>query len=294
VKGVYYRRTRIETPDGDFLDLDHSTVGTRRMAVVTHGLEGNSGRPYVLGMVRTLNRNGWDAVAWNFRGCGGEPNRRLRFYHSGDTGDLQTVLDHTLQRCNHDHIALIGFSMGGNVVLKYLGERGGNIPSRVCAAVAFSVPCDLRSSALKMNLPSNAIYLKRFLRMLHQKVRAKMALFPGEIEDRDYGAIRTFKNFDDRYTAPLHGFGNAEEYWRLASSRPVLGRIAIPTLLVNALDDPILAPPCYPYDEARQNPCFSLETPRTGGHVGFVSFDADGEYWSERRTVEFLESRCKV
>jgi predicted alpha/beta-fold hydrolase len=292
VKGVKYRRERIATPDGDFLDLDCSPVGADRAAIVAHGLEGSSQRNYVLGMVRALNRCGWDAIAWNFRGCSGEPNQKLRFYHSGDTDDLAAVVDHVVQAGDRRYrqLALIGFSMGGNMVLKYLGERGETVSDKIQAAVAFSVPCDLTSSGIKMALPSNGIYMRRFLQMLHLKVRAKMELFPGEIDDEGFQRIRTFRDFDDRYTAPLHGFESAEDYWLKASSKPFLEKIAVRTLLVNALNDPFLNAPCFPYEEARSSSRFFLETPASGGHVGFISFNNNGEYWSESRAMEFLDN----
>jgi uncharacterized protein len=288
VDGVAYRRQRLETPDGDFLDLDRSSVGASRVAVLAHGLEGNSTRPYILGMVRTLNRHGWDAVAWNFRGCSGEPNRRLRFYHSGDTPDLHTVLTHVLQNGGYEQLALIGFSLGGNVILKYLGEQGRDASSKITAAVTFSVPCDLAGSAHRMARLDNTVYLKRFMKLLHAKIRAKMEAFPGAINDHGYERMRTFEEFDDRYTASLHGFRSAHDYWTRASSKQFLAHIAVPTLLVNALDDPFLSPSCYPHEEAENNPSLFLETPATGGHVGFAALNRDGEYWSETRALGFL------
>lgn len=289
VKGMDYKRKRIATPDGDFLDLDFSCVGAKRAAIVAHGLEGSSERSYVQGMIRALNRRGWDGIAWNFRGCSGEPNRRPRFYHSGDTADLATVVENVLESGLYAGLALIGFSLGGNVVLKYLGERGEGVRGKIRAAVTFSVPCDLASSAVKMAEPSNAVYMRRFLRLLHKKIRAKKKLFPGEIDDRGYSHIRNFADFDERYTARLHGFEGAKDYWRKASSKPFLRKIAASTLLVNALDDPFLNQPCYPYEEAKSSSRFFLEIPDSGGHVGFVSFNKKGEYWSELRAAEFLE-----
>jgi uncharacterized protein len=292
VDGVFYDRVRVATPDGDFLDLDISRVGADRVVLIAHGLEGSSLRPYVLGMVRAFNGAGWDCVAWNFRGCSGEPNRRLRSYHSGASEDLEAVLAGVRGSDRYGCIGLVGFSMGGNIVLKYLGERGDRVDSRIRGAAVFSVPCDLASAALKMGERVNSLYMRRFLRMLHGKVRAKMELFPGRIDDRDYRRIRTFKEFDDRYTAPLCGFESAEDYWTRASSKPFLEAIRVPSLLVNALDDPFLPPACYPYDEARRSAFLFLETPRTGGHVGFISRGDNGEYWTESRAVGFLSGTC--
>lgn len=288
VRGVAYRRERIATPDGDFLDWDWAETGAPRLAVIAHGLEGDSKRAYALGMVKALARNGWDAVVWNARGCSGEPNRVLRFTHSGATEDLQTVLSHLLDTRDYEEVALVGFNLGGNLTLKYLGERGRELDSRIRKAVAFSVPCDLASSSRQLAGVANQIYMRRFLSSLRQKIRAKMEVLPGKLDDRGYERLRTFKDFDDRYTAPIHGFADAEDYWRQCSCRPALKNIPIPTLLINARNDPFLAEPCFPIAEAEANPNLHLEMPTSGGHVGFISFNHRGEYWSESRAVSFL------
>lgn len=290
VRGIRYARERIDTPDGDFIDLDTSKVGADKAAIVLHGLEGDSSRAYMLGIVRALNRKGWDALAFNFRGCSGETNRTLRFYHSGETGDLLTVISHVIEKRGYTRLALVGFSLGGNVILKYLGERGQAVSGRIWKAVVFSVPCDLASCSIKLGEPRNRIYMKRFLRMLRAKVRMKMALMPDLINDDGYDRITNFKEYDDRYTAPMFGFKDAYDYWEKASSKPLLRNIAVPTLMVNAADDPFLAEQCYPMEEARDNPALFLEIPDNGGHVGFVSFNKDGEYWSESRALQFLKA----
>lgn len=293
VQGVTYDRERLDTPDGDFIDLDWSRVRSRRVAIVLHGLEGNSQRAYVLGMVRALNRGGWDAVALNFRGCSGEINRTVRFYHSGDTEDLEQVLDSVASRGTYAEVALVGFSLGGNVVLKYLGERGGDHHPLLRRAAVFSVPCDLTSGARKIGSPANKVYMRRFLKMLGEKIRAKAAIMPELISDRGFEEIKNFQQFDDRYTAPLHGFTSAEDYWRRASSKPVLGEISVPTLLVDSADDPFLAAECYPRIEAGHNPMLFLEIPHAGGHVGFMAFNPQKEYWSESRAVAFLNNQTQ-
>lgn len=287
VEGVSYRRERIETPDGDFLDLDWSESGSGKIAIISHGLEGNTSRSYMLGMAKALNRAGWDALPWNYRGCSGEPNRKLRSYHSGATEDLDVVISHVISQKRYEQIALIGFSLGGNITLKYLGERGEAVPSLIKKAIVFSVPCDLASSSRKLAALSNRIYMRRFLRMLHEKIKARMIIMPG-LDDSGFKKIKDFKGFDDRYTAPLHGFADAEDYWRQASSKPFIPQITIPTLLINARNDPFLSQECFPIEEAKHNPNFYLEMPHAGGHTGFVEFNEDGEYWSEKRAVEFL------
>lgn len=289
VAGVQYRRERIDTHDGDFLDLDFSEIGSDTAAIVLHGLEGDSSRSYMLGMAKALNRQGWDAIAMNFRGCSGECNRKLRFYHSGDTVDLHTAVTHVSQTYHYSRIALIGFSLGGNVILKYLGERGDSAFPLIHRAVAFSVPCDLASSSYKISERSNCLYLKRFLRMLRKKIRMKMLVMPDLINDNEYHTVKDFKQFDDRYTAPLNGFKNAEDYWERSSCKPFLHAISVPTLLISAADDPFLPDPCYPREEANANPNLFLEIPEKGGHVGFVARTEQGQYWSETRALEFLQ-----
>ncbi len=289
--GVSYRRERMETDDGDFLDLDWSETGAgRRVAIISHGLEGHSHRAYVLGMVRALNRSGWDALAWNQRSCSGEPNRTFRLYHNGATDDLQRVIDHVKQTGRYDEAALVGFSLGGNLTLLHLGRQAQRIDPLVKRAVAFSVPCDLKTGAERMSRKANALYMKRFLIDLHKKVRWKIEQFPDRIDDRGYDRIKDFKQFDDRYTAPVHGFRDAEDYWARCSCKPHIPGIAVPTLIVSAKNDPILSPQCYPIDEAAANPNVTLLMPRSGGHVGFMEFNRDGLYWSERVAAAFLEA----
>ncbi len=293
IDDVVYRRKRIETPDGDFIDLDFSLVGAQRLGILAHGLEGHSDRSYVKGMARALNALGWDSVAWNFRGCSGEPNRTLRFYHSGDTRDLQTVLEAVSSSGSYEALSLVGFSMGGNVILKFLGEKGNAVDPLVRAAVAYSVPCDLAAAAHQMARRVNVVYMKRFLKSLRKKIAIKTEQFPGRISLDGFGAISSFKEFDERYTAPLHGFTSAEDYWARASSEPLLRNIAVPALLVNALDDPFLAASCFPHEAARESRCLHLETPRFGGHVGFLNpFDPCRLTWSEKRAMEFLSAHA--
>jgi len=288
VDDVVYQRERLELDDGDFLDLDWSRTGAARCVIVSHGLEGSSQGVYVKGMVRAFNRRGWDALAWNFRGCSGEPNRLLRLYHSGVSDDLARVFRRAGED-GYDTVALIGFSLGGNVTLKWLGELGADAPAWLAGAVAVSVPTDLRASAETMARPFNRPYMERFLATLREKIRAKQPRFPRELDDTGFEDIRTFREFDDRYTAPIHGFRDAEDYWRRCSSCFLLERIRVPTLLLNALDDPFLAPECFPRELAAQHEWLHLEAPGRGGHVGFVGGGLrPDEYYSERRAVEFL------
>lgn len=287
IRPVRYNRARIATPDNDFLDLDFSITGSNRIIIILHGLEGHTGRQYVLGMVNIFNQGGYDTVSVNFRGCSGEPNRNLRSYHSGETGDLAHVVEYLAELKKYSSIHLVGFSIGGNVTLKYLGEQGAGVSASIRSAVAISVPCDLKNSVEELEKAHNVIYMRRFIRELGYKLELKARRYPDRINLRNYGTIKTFRQFDDRYTAPLHGFSNAEEYWEQSSSRRYLQKITVPALLINALDDPFLGKYCFPYEEAAGSSCLYLETPRYGGHVGFVAF-RDAYYWSEKRAFQFV------
>ncbi|MBL7849158.1 MAG: alpha/beta fold hydrolase [Cyclobacteriaceae bacterium] len=275
-------RERIETPDDDFLDLDWYRQGSSRCVIISHGLEGNSQRSYVLGMARAFFNEGFDVLAWNYRGCSGEMNRQLRFYHSGATDDLHTVVTHASR--HYPELYLVGFSLGGNLTLKYLGE--GRAPEAVRRAVGISVPLNLHTSCLAISKPSNWIYSQRFLRSLSAKVRAK----PGLSKVVDVGklnTLRTLFEFDDHFTGPLHGFKGAIDYYNRCSSIHSLPGITIPTLILNALNDPFLSEDCYP---ATSNSKLILDYPARGGHVGFARFDRNNIYWSEMKALSFINA----
>lgn len=296
------RRERLELSDGDFLDIDLHTslhTATECLAIISHGLEGDSRKKYMLGMANALTGHGWDVICLNFRGCSGEMNRLPRLYHSGVTDDLHTVLHHGLHSGRYTTAALIGFSMGGNQTLKYLGEDPGNIPPQVRGAVVFSVPTELADSGRVMDRYSNRIYMEYFMRGLHRKVRLKSKRFPEIYTTRGLHFIRRFHPFDDRYTGPVHGFNNADDYYDKCSSKQYLKNIQVPTLLVQAKDDPFLSASCYPLREAAASAALHLEMPRYGGHVGFVPDcrSSSGQYWMEQRAVSFIktiENRMKA
>ena len=209
-------------------------------------------------------------------------------YHSGATEDLRAVISHAIQHHPATSIDLIGFSLGGNLTLKYLGECPAELPERIRRAVAFSVPCDLACSSQQLSILSNRLYMERFLITMRSKIRAKKLRFPDQLDLTGLSQIRTFQQFDDRYTAPIHGFRDAADYWAQNSSRQFLHAINRPTLLVNAENDPFLGPSCYPFAEAAASDVFHFEAPASGGHVGFPSSGGNGEYWSEIRAMEFL------
>lgn len=287
VSAPNYVRERLDTPDGDFLDLDWVRSGNQRVAIVLHGLEGSTDRPYMRGMVRALSADGWDVLALNFRSCSGEMNRKPYSYHSGATNDLSLIINQI--QLNYPTIAAIGFSLGGNVLLKYLGEMGLHTPVR--AAVAFSVPTDLKGSSNALTSSENRLYMRNFLRLLRVKVLFKAEQFPDVVSAEGFDQIASFQEFDDRYTAPLNGFIDAEDYWARSSSNPFIPDIRVPTLLVNALDDPFLSEGCYPVTRTKDNPSITFERPRFGGHVGFQQ---KGQYWSESRARSFLNEALKA
>lgn len=285
---VTYERERVVTPDGDFLDLDWSKIGSNKLVIVLHGLEGNADRPYVRGVVKIMNEAGWDGMGLNFRGCSGESNRLPRAYHSGETEDLDWVIARSIASQQYDSIAIVGFSLGGNVTLKYVGERGAAIAPEVKKAVGVSVPIHLESSSIEISSWQNWPYLRRFLKTLKAKTLAKADILPPEIDLKAVKSAVDFPQFDGAATAPIHGFSSATDYYTRSSSLTFLPEVAIPTLLLNAADDSFLSPRCYPIDLAREHPFLHLQVPDYGGHVGFVQFVPEGYYWSEQQIRDFL------
>jgi len=292
VESVHYTRQRVHTSDGDFIDLDWSLatenkVPSESLAVICHGLEGSSDRAYMRGMAKAFNIRGIDTVAYNFRGCSGETNWMKRLYSAGATDDLQEVLDAIKRAGNYQSIYLVGFSLGGNLVLKYGGEKGRDIDPHIKGMAAISAPCDLQSSSVELLKSKNFIFSFRFLTMLRKKIREKAELYP-EMKSIDIKAIKNLKQFDDQITAPLAGYKDAEDYWYKASCIRELDQIVIPAYIINAADDPILGSECYPYQIARSHPFIYLEVPARGGHVGFMHRPNQNEYWHETKTAEFL------
>lgn len=279
------RRERIQTHDGDFLDLDWYQEKNPRLAIISHGLEGNSSRPYMLGMARKLYSEGFDVLTWNYRGCSEELNQKAIFYHSGATYDLMTVVTHA--QTIYQEISLIGFSLGGNLTLKFLGEVQASL-SKIKKAVAISVPLDLSGSCEKISTGQNLMYSKRFLKTLKEKVARKSALFPDELPLEKLQKVKTLRDFDDVITGPLHGFADAAEYYQVNSSLQFLDKIVVPTLILNAQNDPFLNPSCFPETLAKRLDGVYFEFPKHGGHVGFATSSHEKTYYSEARAVEFI------
>ncbi len=286
---VAFRRERWDTPDGDFIDLDWTgpDAAPRRLAVF-HGLEGSSQSPYARSIAHTFAADGWRVAVVHFRGCSGEPNRLARAYHSGDSAEADWVLRRLAVPGVSLHAA--GISLGGNVLLRWLGERGDEAAGVVRRAAAVSAPLDLAAAnrALSRGF-SRAVYATHFLRTLKKKSLAKLALHPGLFDPRRTNAARTLYEFDDTVTAPLHGYRDAADYYERASSGPVLGAIRVPTLVLNAQNDPFL--PRADLERATRGAaaCVQVESPRSGGHVGFVEPAFPGRHgWLARRLHQFL------
>jgi len=290
------RRERLATPDGDFVDLDwldaDATAGAP-LLLVLHGLEGSTASHYVRALLARAGARGWRAVSLNFRSCSGEMNRLPRFYHSGDTGDLDHVVRVLTARAPGVRLGVVGVSLGGNVLLKWLGEREADVPPQLIGAVAISAPFALAPCARALDQGfRRRVYTANFLRTMRAKAERKAARDPGFsalVDLRSALRARTFAEYDRAVTAPLNGFVDEMDYWVRASSAPYLSRIRCPALLVNALDDPIVPSSALP-DPKALPPSVRVEFSARGGHVGFIEggWPWRPRSWVERRAIEFL------
>ncbi len=287
VPDVLQKRERIQLSDGDFLDLDWSYGSAEReqLVILLHGLEGNAQRPYIMGTAHLFNKKGFDVCAVNFRGCSGEPNKLYRSYHSGATEDLIEVIQHVLNSKNYSKIYLKGFSLGGNLLLKYLGEKD-RVPKEIKAAVAISVPCNLEESANEIMKPKNILYAARFKKNLLAKLQQKQLRFPDLVKESDIAAVKTLLDFDDFYTSRAHGFKNGLDYYTKCSSLQFLQSITVPSLIINARDDSFLGESCYPFKKAEKCQNLYLEVPKYGGHVGF--WGQNNITYTEKRALDFF------
>jgi predicted alpha/beta-fold hydrolase len=284
------KRERITLTDSDFIDLDWSFAKkkTNKLIILLHGLEGNAQRAYITRSAKLFNENEYDAIAMNFRSCSGEPNRLYRSYNAGATDDLREVVSHVLTNHSiYDHIIIKGFSLGGNMLLKYLGEPI-RVPKEVKAGIAISVPCSLHGSLLKMNRLENRLYTNRFVKHLHGKLMEKHKAFPSLLSLEDIKKADTLFKIDDLYSSKAHGYKDALDYYKKCSSLQFLRYIKTPTLVINSLNDSFLSEDCYPIKEAEANDDLYLEMPKYGGHVGFFEFGQI--YHSEAQALSFATS----
>ncbi|HEX7218698.1 MAG TPA: alpha/beta fold hydrolase [Burkholderiales bacterium] len=273
---VALERERWETPDGDFIDVDFAGPATGRRLVLFHGLEGCSDSHYARAIAAHASRRGWHVAIPHWRGCSGEPNRKPRAYHSGDTAEVDWIVRKLDPEC------AIGISLGGNALLKWLGQHGEAV--RLKRAAAVSAPIDLPAAGRALDRGLNRLlYTKHFLATLKPKSLAKLETFPGIYDAAKVRAARTFREFDNVVTAPLHGFRDVDHYWSEAASGPWLAKIRVPTLLLNARNDPFLPEHALLAAARDAAPCVLLEFPRSGGHVGFR------HAWLAQRLLEFLD-----
>lgn len=285
------RRERWPTPDGDFLDLDW-LEGDSPLVVILHGLEGSSGSHYARGLLREAAALGWRAVVLHFRSCSGELNRGRRLYHAGETSDLDWVIGRLIEREPVTPLGLVGVSLGGNVALKWLGERGEGAPAQVRAAATISTPFDLTACAESLDRRLNRhLYTARFLRTMKAKVRAKRRLYDGLVNVPAALRARTFAVYDRLATAPINGFADERDYWTRASSGPYLARIRRPCLLINAANDPFIPAATLPTAVVAGSPWLEAAFLPEGGHVGFLEGPWGRRSWAERRALAFLRRR---
>jgi len=291
-------RKRLELSDGDFLDLDFSSSPSSKnggeatpIVVILHGLEGSSRAPYVQTLVKEICADGWNAVAFNMRGCSGEGNRLKETYHSGKTEDLESVLRHLIEKEGRQKIYLVGYSIGGNILLKWLGEYGNSVPPQIQKAAAISVPYDLTRSVELMDCGLNRrIYTRALLRRLKAKIRLKEKQFPNVIRYDDIKKCTTFREFDRKVTAFLNGFPSAENYWASTSCKHFLKSITVPTLLIHAENDPFFPAKLLPFEAIRNSDyLYPLIVPN-GGHLGFIAgqWPWKQEPWLERQIMTFF------
>lgn len=284
------RRELLELPDGDQLELCWSGAGAGPIVLVLHGLEGSVRSPYAAAILAAIARCGWRGALMHFRGCGGSLNRLPRSYHSGDTGDLGWVLERLARREPDTAMAAVGYSLGGNALLKYLGEQGDRSPLQ--AAVTVSVPFVLDDCARRLERGLSRIYQHYLIGSLRAKTEAKFRVLDAPVPLPPLETLRSFRAFDDAVTAPIHGFRDVDDYYERSSSRPYLGRIRVPTLILHARDDPFMTPACVPAPGELAD-CVDLELYPGGGHVGFVAGRIPGlaRYWLEPRITDFLGER---
>ena len=286
---VGWERERWDTPDGDFIDVDRLPgAAGAPLVVLFHGLEGGSGSHYARALARELARRGWRGAVAHFRGCSGEPNRLRRAYHSGDADEIGWILRRMRAESQAGSLFAAGVSLGGNAMLKWLGGDAA-APQVVTAAAAVSAPVDLMAAGDALGRGFNLVYTRAFLATMRRKAEEKLARFPGLFDARAMRSARTLRAFDDVVTAPLHGFRDTDDYWTRASAKPVLARIRVPTLVLNARNDPFLPAAALP-GPAEVSDAVRLEFPEEGGHAAFVSGPFPGDIdWMPQRITAFFE-----
>jgi uncharacterized protein len=292
--GVDWKRERWEAPDGDFIDVDRLPgPADAPLVALFHGLEGGSNSHYARALAQELARRAWRGAVPHFRGCSGEPNRLPRAYHSGDSGEIGWILRRLRAETRGTPLFAAGVSLGGNALLKWLGEDAG-AKHVLLAAAAVSAPVDLMAAGDALGRGFNLVYTYAFLATMKKKGEDKLGRFPGLFDGEAMRRARTLREFDDVVTAPLHGFRDTDDYWTRASAKPVLGRIEVPTLMLNARNDPFLPAAALP-SRAEVSGAVRLEFPDQGGHAAFVSAPFPGNIaWMPRRVAAFFEGAMEA
>ncbi len=285
---IDYDREEFIAPDGDPIWLDWSTCGSRNLLILNHGLCGHTHRHYALSLVKTFNQAGWDCLAWNYRGTGRTETAHLRFTTCDSTDQLGWVTEHAIASRGYEKVALCGLSMGGDLCLLYLTREADRVPGEVVGAVCFCATIDLASSVERLGCPMGRVYERHFVRKLRMAMMAKHRQLPDQLNIDGIEQVTTILQFDDRFTAPIMGYKDARDYWEKASASHWLDRLRLPVLIVNPLDDPFLGGHNYPVEEARRSQFLYLETPKHGGHCGFITMGRDREWWPLQRAKEFI------
>jgi len=290
VEGVKYIRERLTLSDGDFLDLDwsKSIENNSRLAIFTHGFLGNTTRPYLLGGVKAFNLAHYDALAWNHRGLSGENNRSEKITTHGSSGDLEEVVNYVLSQKNYTEIILVGYSKGGNITLKYGGEKASNIPKEIKKIIAISSPTDLQGSVDIMG--KKGFYAERFKSKLLKFLLNRSELIDSEAL-KDFSKFKHLDDFTDNYIAPLHGFKDGRDYYEQCAAMHLVDKIRIPTFILNAKNDPVLSESCAMLAVAKKSAYICSEFPNYGGHCGFYQTNSDGLCWADLRMIEFAKGR---
>jgi len=286
-QSLSFERQRLELDDEDFLDIDIHYSTSKNAIILFHGLEGSSESSYIMTFANYLRNYGFDIIAVNYRGCSGMLNRKLQMYHSGFTKDVHNVVSHYTDLYQNLHV--IGFSLGGNLVIKYLGENNFDIPANIITAIAISAPMDLESCALELIKPKNRIYERRFMNTLVKKIKQKATLFPHQVNLDNLKHVKNLYDFDDLFTGPIHGFVNAKDYYTQSSSKQFIHNINTPALIISAYDDPFLSVKAIPVQECADHNKVSLVATKFGGHVGFGGYKK-GVPWMLEKSLEFISA----
>lgn len=290
-KLIPWCRIRVNTPDQDFYDVDWlKHTDNHQLVILLHGLEGSSASQYINGLAPILYDKGFDIAAINFRSCSGVSNLQLDMYHSGYTKDLSQFID--TETDSYSTVVICGFSLGGNVTMKYAGQSGTHINPKIKAVIGVSVPCDLRPGSARLKRWYNYPYEQNFIGSLMKKMAHKATLFPDIVNMKNASRVHHLWDFDDYYTAPLHGFEDAEDYYRQSNSKQFLAQISIAALMINAQDDTFLTKECFPYEVAEEKDNFYLMAPKYGGHCGFAQIKK-GMLWSEIVITDFILDKTR-